>query len=112
MDPVQLDSIRGLEGLGTRKGEDSKAEVAREFEALLVGEMIKTANKPVLGGDKSLTGGSAAEIWRDMFLEQVVRAGAGSFGLASETLKALDEKSDEKPNHLPDTSNSPLKEKP
>ncbi len=112
MDPTQLDSIRGLEGLGTRKDANSKAEVAREFEALLVGEMIKTANKPVLGGDKSLTGGSAGEIWRDMFLEQVVRAGAGSFGLASETLKAIDGKAAEPRAASTNADAPPAKEKP
>ena len=112
MDPVRLDSIRGLEGLGSRKDPDSKAAVAREFEALLVGEMIKTANKPVLGGDKSLTGGSAGEIWRDMFLEQVVRAGAGSFGLASETLKAINGNAEPKGAAAPNARLEPAKEKP
>ncbi len=76
-----LDAIRALEGLGTRTDPAARAAVGREFEALLIGEITKGANRPVFG-ESLLSGGSAGEMWREMFLEQVVRAGAGRFGVA------------------------------
>ncbi len=81
MDGAKLDAIRGLEGLGTRTDPAARKAVAREFEALLVGEMTKIANKPVFG-EPVLGGGSSSRMWQEMFLEQVVRQGAGRFGIA------------------------------
>lgn len=81
MDGARLDAIRGIEGLGSRTDPESRKAVAREFEALLVGEMTKIANKPVFG-EPVLGGGSSSRMWQELFLEQVVRQGAGRFGIA------------------------------
>ena len=86
MDGAKLDAIRGLEGLGTRKDPEARQAVAREFEALLVGEMTKIATKPVFG-ESVLSGGTSGRMWQEMFLEQVVRQGAGRFGIAEAALR-------------------------
>lgn len=87
-DPVQLDAIRSLEALGGRDDPDARRKVAREFEALLVGEMTKLAHKPVFG-ETLLDGGSSARMWQELYLEQVVRAGSGRFGIASQLEASL-----------------------
>jgi Rod binding domain-containing protein len=58
--------------------------VAREFEALLLGEMMKTAAKP-LGVSDVLGGGSAGRMYQEMFLQEVARLAAarGGLGLAA-----------------------------
>ncbi len=87
-DPVNQDSIRTLEALGGRQDADSKRQVAREFEALLVGEMTKIASKPLFG-ESVLGGGSAGRMWQELYMEQVVRAGAGRFGIVDSVLASM-----------------------
>lgn len=81
MDPVDLNTLRTLGAAAERNDPGARREVAREFEALLVGEMMKQASKPMLK-EGLLSGGSAGRMWREMFLDQIVHQGAGSFGLA------------------------------
>ncbi len=81
MDPVDLGALRALGAAAERREGGALKSVAREFEALLVGQMMKQASKPMLG-EGLLSGGSAGRMWQEMFLDQVVHQGAGSFGLA------------------------------
>ncbi len=89
MDPAGLEALRALGGQVERGGAEARRQVAREFEALLVGEMMKQATRPTLG-DTPLSGGSAARMWQEMFLDQVVRSGAGRFGLAEAVERELE----------------------
>ena len=61
----------------------SLRDVAREFEALLVGELTRQAAKP-LPGESLLDGGSAARMYREQFFQEVARLSAerGSLGVA------------------------------
>lgn len=99
MEPGALDSIRALSGLGSRRDPEARQQVAREFEALLVGEMMKSASKPLLA-EGALSGGKAGRMWQELFLEQLVRQAAGNFGIAKETLRLL-EAQDESPEETP-----------
>jgi Rod binding domain-containing protein len=64
--------------------------VAREFEGLLLAELMKTASKP-LGVSEILDGGSAGKIYREMFLDEVARMSAarGGLGLAKAIAEQL-----------------------
>jgi len=55
--------------------------VAQEFEALLIGQMMKQA---VSSSSSTLDGGSAGRMYRELFLQEVARrmAARGGFGLA------------------------------
>ena len=81
MDPSALDALQGLGAEAARNDPAARRRVAREFEALLMGEMLKQAQRPLLG-DAPLSGGSSARMWREMFLDQALRSGTGGFGLA------------------------------
>ena len=93
MDPAALSTLTALAGREIRGDPEARREVAREFEALLVGEMMKAASRSGFGGHL-LDGGSAGRMWQEMFIDHVARAGAGRFGLAESALRALDEGSD------------------
>ncbi len=56
------------------------AAVAREFEALLVGELTRQAAKP-LPGTRPLDGGSAGRLYREQFFQEVARLAAARGGL-------------------------------
>ena len=60
------------------------AAVAREFEALLLGELSRGLSRP-LPGTRPLDGGSAGRLYRERFFQQVARLAAerGGFGLAA-----------------------------
>ena len=64
--------------------------VAREFEALLVGELTRGISKP-LPGTKPLVGGSAERMYREQFFEQVARlvAERGGLGIAEQIERQL-----------------------
>lgn len=84
-------SLEGLQSLGAKAEQNDPAalrKVAQEFEALLVGEMMKQSGKPLMG-EGLLSGGSAGRMWQEMFLDQVVREGGGSFGIAEAVEREL-----------------------
>lgn len=58
-------------------------EAARDFEALLFKQFLKSAFQPI-GGPSLLDGGPQARIYREQYLEEVARLAArrGSLGLA------------------------------
>ncbi|MCP3983644.1 MAG: hypothetical protein GY723_04605 [bacterium] len=88
MDPASLEGLRSLGAAAERNDAGALQKVAREFEALLVGEMMKQASKPLLE-EGMLSGGSAGRMWNEMFLDQIVREGGGSFGLAEAVEREL-----------------------
>jgi len=86
--PGPLDPVRELSAMASGERPIDAARVAREFEALLLTEVMKTASTP-LGLSRILDGGSAGRLYREMFLEEVVRMGATRRGLG--LAKALEE---------------------
>ena len=64
---------------------DAVRDAARQFEAFLVGQLLRTGSKPI-AGETPLDGGSAGRMYRELFLEEVARLAAsrGDFGLAEE----------------------------
>ena len=59
------------------------AQVARKFEALLLGQLLKAATRPMFR-DGLLSGGSAASLYREQFMDAVEEATAqrGGSGIA------------------------------
>lgn len=69
--------------------EDAKpAQAARQFEALLVGELLKRAQQPMLE-EVPLSGGAAGAMYRDMFSDELAKrmAARGGLGLADAMLR-------------------------
>jgi len=64
--------------------------VAREFEAMMIGEMIKSSAKPLFS-DGLLSGGSAGQMYREQFMDSVAEAAAarGGLGIAREVERQL-----------------------
>ncbi len=88
--PGPVDSIRELSAMASGERPLDTGRVAREFEALLLAEMMKTASKP-LGVSGILDGGSAGKMYREMFLDEVARmtAARGGLGLADSLAEKL-----------------------
>lgn len=61
----------------------SPAQAAQQFEAHLIGELMKSAQEPLLGGSL-LAGGSAGQTYRELFADELAQrmAAAGGLGLA------------------------------
>ena len=77
------ESLRELRSLAAADGPSATAKVAREFEAMMLAEMLRFGSKPLFG-DNPLDGGSAGRMARDQFftqLAQLASRGQG-FGLA------------------------------
>ncbi len=74
-------SIRSLEALAASPGSLAPERAAREFEAMLLAQVWKGAQKP-LGIARGLGGGSAGQMYRELFVEEVTRrialSGAGA----------------------------------
>lgn len=88
MEPTSLDGLQSLGAKAERNDPAALRKVAQEFEALLVGEMMKRGGKPLMG-ESLLSGGSAGRMWQEMFLDQIVREGGGSFGIAEAVEREL-----------------------
>jgi Rod binding domain-containing protein len=60
-------------------------QAAQQFEALFVAELLKSAQRPAFG-ETMFSGGSAGEMYQDMFADEVSKriAARGGFGLARE----------------------------
>ena len=81
--PGPVNPVRELSTMTSGERPIDADRVAREFEALLLAELMKTASKPLpLSG--ILDGGSAGQLYREMFLDEVARISAarGGLGLA------------------------------
>ena len=75
--------LRSLAALAAADGPPPAKAVAREFEALLLGEVMRAAARPLPGGD-GLDGGSTGQMYREQFFAEVARLASqqGGFGLA------------------------------
>jgi Rod binding domain-containing protein len=64
------------------------AQAAAQFEALLVGELLKGAQRPAFG-EALFSGGSAGAMYRDLFADEVAKrmAARGGLGLADALLR-------------------------
>jgi Rod binding domain-containing protein len=85
-----LDAIRELAALASGERPIDPARVGREFEALLLAELMKTASKPLpISG--ILDGGPSGQLYREMFLDEVARLSAarGGLGLADAVAEEL-----------------------
>ena len=83
-------SITELRSLANADSPEAIRKVAREFEALIVGEMLRFAAKPLAGGHL-LDGGSAGRMAREQLnaeLAQLASRGRG-LGLARELERQL-----------------------
>ena len=78
-------ATRSLETLVAQGRDVDPKRVAGEFEAMLIGQIWKQAMKP-LGVSHVLSGGSAGQIYQDLFVEELSRQTAltRGFGLAEE----------------------------
>ena len=81
IDPAAA-GLPGLLALAASEKPSLRA-VAREFEALLVGELTRQAARP-LPGTRPLDGGSSGRMYREQFFQEVARLAAarGSLGIA------------------------------
>ncbi len=77
------ESLRELRSLAAADGPSATAKVAREFEAMMLAEMLRFGSKPLFG-DNPLDGGSAGRMAREqLFSELSLIASRGrGFGLA------------------------------
>ncbi|MGH0033737.1 MAG: hypothetical protein ACQGVK_01775 [Myxococcota bacterium] len=74
-------------GPGRTPPETTPAEAARQFEAYLLHQMLKTATRPI-AGRHLLDGGSSGRMFRDLFLEEVSRLAVEGRGLG--VVRSLD----------------------
>lgn len=88
--PGPVDSIRELSAMASGERPIDPRRVAREFEALLLAEMMKTASAP-LGISGVLDGGSAGRMYRELFLDEIARmtAARGGLGMADSLAERL-----------------------
>ena len=77
---VDLQTGPSLEAMAADPSKIDGARVAREFEALLLAQVWKGALEPS-GASKLLDGGSAGQMYREFFIDEVVRRVASSQGL-------------------------------
>lgn len=68
---------KSLEAAAERRDPSAVGRVAREFEALLMGELWKSAAKP-LGFSNLLDGGQAGRMYRERFFQEAARAAVES----------------------------------
>jgi Rod binding domain-containing protein len=66
------------------------AQAAQKFEALLLGELLKNAQRPAFG-EAPLSGGSAGALYRDLFAEEIAArvSARGGLGLAAELAREV-----------------------
>ena len=77
---VDAPSGPSLEAMAADPSKIDGARVAREFEALLMAQVWKGAMKPS-GTSKLLDSGSAGQMYREFFIDEVVRRVASSQGM-------------------------------
>jgi Rod binding domain-containing protein len=66
-----------------------------DFEAYLIGEMLRRATKSEMG-NSLLSGGEAGRMYQELFYEEIGRVAArsGGFGLGDALADSLDEKTE------------------
>lgn len=84
-------SLTALRNLGAEKSEATPARAAREFEAMMVAEMMRFGAKPLFGEEQLLDGGSAGRMAREqLFTQLALEATRGEgLGLARELEAAM-----------------------
>lgn len=78
-------SLTELKSLLERKPEEARQRAAKEFEAMVLNELMKAGNKPLMG-ESLLDGGSAGRMAREQLYSQLAieaTRGAG-LGLADQ----------------------------
>lgn len=63
-------SLRELQSLAAADDRTSTERVAREFEAMMLAEMLRAGSKPLFGGNP-LDGGSAGRMAREQLFSQL-----------------------------------------
>ncbi len=77
------ESLRELKSLSQANDGAATGKIAREFEAMIVGEMLRFGSKPLFG-DNPLDGGSAGRMAREQLFSQLalIASRGQGFGLA------------------------------
>ena len=57
------------------EGGTELARAAADFEALVLHQLLKQSSRPLLAGDTPLTGGSAGRMYRDLWFQELAKAG-------------------------------------
>lgn len=93
-----MPGVEGVPGLGAvMRGREPKkpdlASAARQFEGLLLQQMLRFAETPI-AGPSLLDGGSAGRMYRSLFYEHVseISARRGGFGIADLLVQQLAER--------------------
>ena len=73
-------SLTELGALAQRNPEETRTRAAQEFEAMILNEMMKIANKPPFG-ETPLDGGSAGRMARDQLYAQLALEATKGRGL-------------------------------
>ncbi len=79
------ESLTELSSLVKRDPKRAEERAAKEFEAMVLGEMMKAGNKPLMG-ESLLDGGSAGRMAREQLYAQLALEAArgGGLGLAEQ----------------------------
>lgn len=73
-------SLTELKSLVARNPKASQARAAEEFEAMVLGELMKSGNKPLMG-ETMLDGGSAGRMAREQLYAQLALEATRGGGL-------------------------------
>jgi len=73
-------SLTELKSLVERNPEEARQRAAKEFEAMVLNEMMKAGNKPLMG-ESLLDGGSAGRMAREQFYSQLAIEATRGAGL-------------------------------
>ena len=74
------ESLTELTSLVKREPEVARERAAKEFEAMILGEMMKSGSKPVMG-ETLLDGGSAGRMAREQLYSQLALEATSKSGL-------------------------------
>jgi Rod binding domain-containing protein len=88
------DELHELANLAAADRPEAAARVARDFEAMLLSEMMRFGAKPLFG-DSPLDGGSAGRMAREQLFTQLtlLATRGGGLGLARQIEQAIDTES-------------------
>ncbi len=87
MDPLtaalqqRAGALQSAQRLAARGDDVDAADAAREFEAMLLGELMKDATKP-LDEEGAIGHGPGTRLYQELFLEEVLRQSEGRLGLS------------------------------
>ena len=81
---ISADMMTSLATQGGVEKPESSAQAFRDFEALLLGEVMKSAQRPLAGGH-ILDGGEAGKMYRELFADAVAQqiSESGGIGIAA-----------------------------